>query len=247
MNILSNQLSSDAIEIKHQTPQPGVLRSHASLTIQTRYGQTFVYGRPRNDAENKNQIPGLLDYARRTRLIWLSVIANDPYADWQLIKIEQCLSEAKLCVRDINHSVQQQLDSLQGVHIESAQSLDPVTVDLNFQNPYGYLAAGLVSNYDQLACSIFTATHVGVLNKKRGFQMLNQAGSKIRRLFSATYEWKYTGVTREDIKNQTQNGKRAIESMGECPPDVLAQTHRALNAPDIQQSAPSVSITNTAE
>jgi len=183
----------------------------------------------------------LLDYARRTRLIWLSVVADDPYADWQLIKIENHYESAKAIIVEYDSIVRQKLDSIAGLIIEPAQSVKPVTIELNFQNPYGYLAAALVSDYDQLACRLFSAMHVGVLDKKQGYRMLNKAGSGLRRLFSAAYEWKYTGVTRHDIINQKPNVANAIKIMGVCPEDIMNKTRRAENAPEIQQTGTNVS------
>ncbi len=234
MTLLGNNSDATVVAFKHQTPQPGVLRSQATLTIQTRYGQTFVYGRPRDSKSGKNQIPGLLDYARRVRLIWLSVIADDPYADWQLVRIEQNLFDAKQCIREHDAMVRERLESIQGMKIEPAHSVEPVTIELNFQNAYGYLAAGLVSEYDQLACHIFAASHVGVVTKKQGYQILARAGVGIRRLYATTYGWKYTGVTRQDVLENTQTAQRAAEIMGECLPESLDMSQRAVNAPDVQ-------------
>jgi integrating conjugative element protein (TIGR03761 family) len=236
MTLLDNNSDTTVVAFKHQTPQPGVLRSQATLTIQTRYGQTFIYGRPRDDKKGKNQIPGLLDYARRVRLIWLSVIADDPYADWQLVKIEQSLSAAKQRIREHDFMVRERLESNQGIKIEPAHSVEPVTIELNFQNAYGYLAAGLVSEYDQLACHIFAASHVGVLAKKEGYQILDRAGIGIRRLYATTYGWKYTGVTRQDVLKKTQIAQRAVEIMGDCLPEILDMSQRATNAPDVQMN-----------
>ncbi len=237
MALLDSTNENVVAKIIPQTPQPGVLRSQAQLTIQTRYGQTFIMGRQRNDAEGKNQIPGLLDYARRTRLICLSVVADDPYADWQLLKIEQHLMDAKNNVRQNDYIVRELLESNNGIEIHAAHSVKPITVPLNFQNAYGYLAAALVSDYDQLACRVFSATHAGLLVRKAGFKMLNEAGSGIRRLFSATYQWNFTGVTRADIKLNNKNAERAILSMGECPQRILDMEQRAINAPEIKLSA----------
>ncbi|MCH9699369.1 MAG: TIGR03761 family integrating conjugative element protein, partial [Gammaproteobacteria bacterium] len=233
MSILSTDTEQQPAQATQETKKPGVLRSQATLTLQTKYGQSFIYGRARNDAKGKKQIPGLLEYARRTRIIWLSVLADDPYADWQLVKIENYLENAKQSIQSSNKDIKDALQSISGMEVQPAQSLSPITVPLNFQNPYAYMGAGIVSEYDQLACRVFSATHVGMIRKKQGFIILNQAGAGIRRVFSAAYEWKYSGVTRKDINNKTKIAEHAIQIMGDCPHVILNKTNRASNAPEI--------------
>ncbi len=236
MSMLSTGANENSLVSSQEPPMPGVLRSEATLTLQTKYAQSFIYGRERNAMQGKNQIPGLLDYARRTRIIYLSVIADDPYADWQLIKIEKFIENAKQSIESSEAEIKDALQSMSGIVIQPAQSLSPITVPLNFQNPYGYMGAAIVSQYDQLACQVFSATHSGVLQKKPGFALLNRAGAGIRRVFSAAYEWKYTGVTRNDASNKTKMAEQAIKIMGTCPQDIMDLTRRARNAPEISQN-----------
>jgi hypothetical protein len=92
----------------------------------------------------------------------------------------------------------------------------------------------LIRDYDQFACVIFSAMHVGLLTRKAGHQLLHKTGVSIRRLFGSTYEWKFTGVTRSDVTGQTTQAKRAVEMMGVCPLDVVEKKWRAKIAPEIE-------------
>jgi integrating conjugative element protein (TIGR03761 family) len=234
MSILTPITGQQPVDQREQVKQPGVLRSHITLTLQTRNAQKFVAGRSRDEAMSKHQIPGLLDFGRRSRLIWLSVVADDPYADWQLLKTEALMAACKTILQEQDQSVATCLMSVVGLDVQPAESIEPAHIQLNFQNQYGYLAANLLSEYDLLACSIFSAMHAGILEKQKGYRMLGTASTSLRRLLSSTYEWRFTGVTRLDINNQTAVASKAIEIMGVCPNNVLDRTHRADHSPEIE-------------
>ncbi|MCH9697757.1 MAG: TIGR03761 family integrating conjugative element protein [Gammaproteobacteria bacterium] len=230
-----NAKISELMDFSKLTPQiPGMLRSDTSLTLHTHYALAFVTGRARQESQQRNAIPGLLAFAKRTRLLWQSTQADDPYADWQLLIIEQDLEAA---TRLIGNWHQQLSDSLTMHHTLSwtnAQSIQPTIIRLQFHNPYGYLAAACVGEYDQLACRILLGIHVGLLTKQSGFQTLNQTGRCLRRLFSQVYTWKRTGVTRTDIDHNTQRAQQAIARLGDCPIDILEKRHRGIYAPEIR-------------
>ena len=156
---------------KSPREQPGGLRSETSMTLQTRQAQKLVLGRKRS--KDVEPIIGLLDFGRRMKLIWLSAEADDPYADWFLLKIEASLQEARQLVQDKSSWLDNILNDLEGFDIKMASSLQPIHVPIYFQNPYGYMGAYLVADYDALARSVFTARHIGLIDRHTAEKILN--------------------------------------------------------------------------
>ena len=215
--------------------QPGGLRSTTSMTLQTRQAQKIVVGRKRD--KGIEPIIGLLDFGRRMKLIWLSAEADDPYADWYLLKVEQALQKARELVQEKKQWLDDVLNDLEGFDIQVASSLQPIHVQIYFQNPYGYMGAYLVADYDALARSVFTARHIGLIDRNIAENTLNAAGRAIRRTFVLSSQWKFTGVVREDLLQQNQAAQRAMDTFGECPAEILSLAKRAKMAPPIKRRA----------
>ncbi len=221
--------------------QPGGLRSETRMTIQTRQAQKIVVGRRRG--KDVQPIIGLLDFGRRMKLLWLSAQADDPYADWYLLRIEESINGAKTVIVEKKQWLDEVLNAMEGFDVGRAHSLEPIQVSIVFQNPYGYMGAYLVSDYDALCCSVFTASHIGLIDRKMANSIMSAAGKSIRRTFDIVAKWKFTGVTRKDIQVKNPSGIRAIETYGECPEPVLAKTKRANISPEIRDKQKSVEIT----
>lgn len=113
--------------------QPGGLRSETRMTIQTRQAQKLVLGRKR--AKGVQSIVGLLDFGRRMKLLWLSAQADDPYADWYLLRIEESINESKIVMTEKKKWLDDVLNSMSGFEINIAQSLEPIQVPIVFLKP----------------------------------------------------------------------------------------------------------------
>ena len=212
--------------------QPGGLRNETRMTIQTREAQKIVVGR--RGGKGVQPIIGLLNFGRRMKLLWLSAQADDPYADWHLLRIEEAMNEARATINEKRQWLDETLNSMEGFDISVASSLEPIQVNILFQNPYGYMGAYLVADYDALCRSVFTAVHIGLIDRKTGNSTINAAGRMIRRTFDIAAQWKFTGVTREDIRVQSPIALKAINLYGECPEPVLKKEKRAKISPEIR-------------
>lgn len=144
--------------------EPGSLRNNTRMIIQTRQAQKLVTGRKRSG--DVSAIIGLMDFGRRMKLLWLSSEADDPYADWYLLQIENSIKEARVLINEKKSWLNDVLNTMDGVEVEIAQSLKPINISIYFQNPIGYMGAYLVKDYDLLACSVFTARHIGLIDRK---------------------------------------------------------------------------------
>ncbi|HSH28958.1 MAG TPA: TIGR03761 family integrating conjugative element protein [Thiohalobacter sp.] len=215
---------------------PGALRSQATLEIQTRQAQRLVYGRR---AEGGVQgIVGLLRFAALLRVIWSGSVNDDPYADWWLVQIEQELLAARETVAALRGEVDARLESAPAVNITLAQSLEPARVDLNFSNPYAFMAAYLLADFDALVRAVLTARHVGLLDRAGAERLLQEGGRSVRRAYNTAHGYRYLALTRDDVRQGTSKAIRARELLGDLPRAVLEGELRADHAPELRRREP---------
>ena len=217
------------------TASPGTLRGDARLTIQTRQAQRLVHGR-RHTSETPGII-GLVQFGNLMRRIWTAAAADDPYADWALLRVHDALEAGRAVVARLTTDVEELLQGCAGVSIEVAHSLQPIDVPLQFANPYGYMGAYLISDFDTLVRGVLTARHVGLLTRTEAERMLNAGAGAARSAFARASAWKYCAVTRSDLVQSTQRGAHARQLMGDLPPDVLDGSRRAPHAPEVRTLA----------
>ena len=225
--------------------QPGTLRHDVTMEIQTMLAQRLIRGRERS--EEVNPIVGVIGFGQRTGALWRAAESDDPYADWVLLRIEESLQSIKKSIDSHSKRIGEVLEAMDGFEIDIAQSSEPARIPLQFNNPYGYMVAYLVSDFDKLSCKVLTARHLGLIERQRSDEILREAGRGIRRLLNCAFEWRFTGVNREDIRQQNQNAARAQQQMGNVPADVLSGQKRARMAPQIHSGKNSASPTEGVE
>jgi len=215
--------------------QPGALRAVVTLTLETRQAQRMVKGRP--GTVDKPAIIGLIGFANRLRVIWHGARADDPYADWWLVKVHNALDVADLAVQASLDAVQTHLTGIEAISTTPGASVRPVRTPLRFSNPYAYRAAHLVAAYDRLVRAVLTSRHIGVVTRDDAARVLAFGGRQLRRAFLSPLGYRLTGITREDVSQGTARYSKAQASMGEVPADVVSGALRAPHAPDRPMSA----------
>lgn len=223
-----------AVDYATAAERPGTLRGEASLLIQTRQAQRLVYGR--RQSQEQAGIIGLVRFGMLMKRIWTSAMLDDPYADWFLIQIHESLETGRETIQKLRAEVDALLKAVEGVDITVAHSLKPVRVPLQFANPYGYMGAYVIADYDELVRAALTARHVGLLPRDSTELMLQRSGRTVRRTFGIPTQWKHCAVNRDDVRQDTPRGRTARETMGELPQDVLDGTRRAHHAPAIHKA-----------
>jgi len=209
--------------------RPGVLRGAAILTLQTRQAQRLVAGRA--GTAGKPAIIGLLGFATRLRAIWDGARADDPYADWWLIRIDRALEEAGGALATAAAEANAALARQEGIAVTPGTSVRPVQVPLRFSTPYAYRGAQLVAALDSLVRAILTARHVGLLTRADTERAIQGAGRWARSAFASPVGYRLTGLTRADVVQNTARAEQARLRMGEVPEAVRLGTERAPHAP----------------
>ena len=216
--------------------RPGILRGGASLDIQTRQAQRLVYGRQKT--EEKEHIVGLVRFGMNMKRIWSAAARDDPYADWILLQVEETLNSARDHINALCKETETLLSTAAtGIQIDVAHSLEPVRIRLQFANAYGYMGAYLIADFDQLVCMLLTARHVGLIGRDNSAKTLHHCARQVRHAFALSARWKFTLITRDDVRHNTpkaQKAKEAMSTLGELPQEIIDTTKRAQIAPEIQ-------------
>ena len=215
--------------------RPGALRGQAWLTLQTRYAGRLVKGR--QGAADRPPITGLLGFANLLRAIWHGARADDPYADWWLVRVDRALSLAGANLDDAKTALEERLATAEGMDVDTAASVKPTRVKLQFANPYAYRGAQLLVFYDGFARRVLSAQYVGLLTRIDAEQRLHHAAKPIRRAFASALGYRFLGITRLDVAQGTAKAEQAVESMGAVPAEILSGAVRAELAPVRPESA----------
>jgi integrating conjugative element protein (TIGR03761 family) len=196
-----------------------------TLILHTHQAQQMIQGRPASPALNQSRISGLLDFARNCTGLWFAASANDPYADWALIQIEAKLAAIECEFKTHSARLVQRLND-QNIAINPAQSITPYQHTWVFKTPYANLAAGLLTHYDALLCSVLTARQLGLIDHGEQHRRMSTYSRSLRQLFALPNFWQPTGIQRSQIDQQSDTVQCAIQRYGDCPADILAGTHR---------------------
>ena len=219
--------------------RPGVLRGGATLTLQTRQAQRLVKGR--GYTAEKPAIIGLIGFANLLRSIWHGARADDPYADWWMLKVHAALDLAQQELVAAEQELATRFQTMAAIEVAAPTSIKPARIALNFSNPYAFRAARLVGLYDGLVRAVLSARHVGLLAREEAERALHQGGRQVRRALQSAIGYRFLGLTRLDIAQGTAKAQQARDAMGELPADVLAGVRRAPCAPAVAvPTAPAV-------
>jgi len=202
-----------------ETAEPGSLRGEVWLSVQTRQAKRLIYGRPAS--LDKAAIMGLVGFADRLRMIWQAVRDDDPYADWWLIKVDDALSKAREGIKAERLALEGCLKRLAALEIAVASSQKPYRMALKFANPYAYRGAQLIAEFDDLARTLLTCRHVGMLSTELTEQVLNQHARAIRGVFAIPQGYRLLKVDRPGVMRGSEPAIEAKQRMGQVPEAVL--------------------------
>lgn len=208
---------------------PGKLRGDVWLNVQTHHAQRLVTGRPRT--ADKPAIVGLMGFANRVRVIWNAARADDPYAGWWLIRIEDAMSRAQARLKAEREALAAAFNHESILEIEVAASEKPYRLGLRFASPYAYRGAQLIAGFDATACRILTLKHIGLMDRALAARSLNVCASVIRHVFAATQGYRALGIDREAVLAGCDAAHEAAAAMGDLPEDVLSGVRCAALGP----------------
>ena len=208
---------------------PGPMHPKVSLTTQSRYARLLVLGR--SVSADTPAIMGLLAFADQLRVIWSAARADDPWADWWLIRIDEAIDLVQHRLETATTNIEHYLRTQSALEIDIATSERPYRVKLRFVNPYAYRGAQLIAEFDAAVRTILTARHVGLINAAQAHRTMTRCSGALRTLFAMPQGFRVFRLDRAAVKAGGPTVAAATESLGPVPPAVLCGEHRPRLAP----------------
>lgn len=182
----------------------------ASLTLHTEVANKLFYA-----TWERGNI-GLVQFASQVAKIYKSSKADDPYADWYLMKIYDAVFSAKERLKEIEEKTTSYFNNQRGLSLQYSRS-KPWHQELRIVSPYSYMGASLLTDLDNILRQIIIIRHVGV-QTENAFT-IKQPIKELQDAFAVPFVWKETKVTREDIRSNNQKAISAKEKFKEILPD----------------------------
>jgi integrating conjugative element protein (TIGR03761 family) len=187
----------------------------ASLTLHTEIANKLFYA-----TWERGNI-GLVQFASQVAKIYKSSKADDPYADWYLMKIYDAIFAAKKYLKDIKEKTSAYFDNQSGLSLQYERS-KPWEQQLRIVSPFSYMGASLLIELDNILRQIIIIRHVGVQTENEF--TIKEPIKKLQYAFAVPFIWKDTKVTRDDVRSNNQKAISAKEKFKEAlPDDVLNQ------------------------
>ena len=206
-----------------------MLRGEVWLTVESHHARRLILGRAATG--EKAAIVGLVGFADRLRVIWNAARADDPYADWWLIKVDEVLERARSRIKKEQSALDKCIEQRSALQIKVVTTSKPYRVALNFANPYAYWGAHLIAEFDTTARTILTAKRVGLMSGNLAAETLRGCAGAIRSLFAVPQGYRVFRIDRDAVKADSKTAKEAAEFMGELPEAVLLSERSAALTP----------------
>ncbi len=214
---------------------PGSLHSDNSfILLHTRHAMVLFDGR--RGSENKAEIYGVPRFSGSAGQIYNAAKADDPWADWWLVKIDEQIDRARSKLKEYRNELDLLYPASKNINITTPESIKPVGKPLEFGTPsYPYRLAYLIVDYDELCTMIRGLVHHGLLPKAKSERYMHLAGKPIRAALQSASGYRFQGVTRNDYLAKNPKAQKALTLMGEVPQDVLELKIRSDFAPILHQ------------
>lgn len=216
-------------QVNSSKPTLGVLRGRVTLKIQTRQAFRLIHGR--RGEKGVPPILGLLGFAEKLKTVWNGAKADDPYAHWWLWEVEQALKQTRNRIRQTHESLIRQRERHCALEISEAISMDPEKIVLQFANPYAFIGAQMVAEYDRLICCQRTLVHIGLVLTAEQEQQIGTCERRIRATFLVPQRYRCLGIDKKAIEECTLQAQQAQKQMGEISEAILTGQRRATLAP----------------
>lgn len=222
----------------------GPLRSEIVFTLHTQYAARLWNGRQLEKNENGEvlassilSIPNALSLLNQ---IQQDAEKDDPYADDFLLRFEQKVLGFRTEMQQITwRMVELYKEKIpENFQIERCANITPIEYPIFVNTQLGYQLLYLLSDFDTLARTVMTASHIALITRRDASDWLDSGAKLIRRCFGVIENYKHSGITRQDAAENNARYQAAIKRMKyTLSEDVLSGTTRALFAPAIKRNS----------
>ncbi|EDQ7230742.1 TIGR03761 family integrating conjugative element protein [Salmonella enterica subsp. enterica] len=236
---MSEQIPLSPQENYHITSGP--LRSAITIELHTHLATRTWTGRQENAEENTRAIIGMPRFLSILNIIRLDCVADNPYADMWMLRLEERLLAAREEMNDLISSTKTVFSQLpEMMSVEGCLSIQPARFPVFAASQLGFIAIYLLTDYDSLLRNALLANHMAFLSRAELSSLNQRGGNIIRSILVLAQKYRRIPVTRQDIRERNARAIAAEEQVGPVPEDIFDGSLRSAWAPPLRQSASEV-------
>lgn len=159
-----------------------------TMQLHTKEAFRLFMGRAKDPAGQYAQIVGGKRVAAALKCLWLLSGADNPYADWALLRHEELILEIGTKLTKEIARLEQKLERQRerGLQYSILRSTEPKVLLLGFKSPYGYAISDLVVQFDYYVRTVKTLVRKDQLTDDQGRQSIRELTRTIRSSFIET-------------------------------------------------------------
>lgn len=225
------QVAADTVAL------PGSLGhdSAGSMSLHTREALRVFSGRAANTKARIAPLPGGRHYAAAMKTIWYLSGADNPYADWILIRAYDGLVTLRARMAAQTAAREATLAELRrkGLVFDVLASARPLTVALGFRSPYGFAIAETIVEFDYYVRLVQTLVRTDRLSDADGVTDIHALSQGLFGLYHKAMRWERVllgkalqHLCRADFRPEAGMDARervaaAAAQLGKLPRDIL--------------------------
>ena len=204
-----------------------------TIELSTKPAYRLFTGRQRTD--KRRGILGVPGFSGILKGIETDIRNDDPYADFFFHKIERSIDELEFYLKEELADIEelQKLKVPNGMKVPEVSSKSPAVMPLRFSSKLGFRLCFQLLTIDEIMKKILMLSHIGIMSSKEKFSHFSNLERKFRSVMSQVYQYKHTGVNRDDMMTKNQRAMKAIKEMGELEEGYLKGELRSDEAPPL--------------
>lgn len=219
--------------VNNQKGKLASVTSAGDITVElaTRSAVRLWHGR--ETTEKRRGIIGMAGFGRLLRTVEQSIKEDDPYADCFYAKIESAIADLS---DDLDADMKAMDDLIESgipaeMTVPKVVNEEPVVVPVKFSSSLGFKLVYQLIKADKIALKVLQASHLGLLDGNDKLVYLSNNERKIRAVMNRVFDFKYTGVTRDDVAANNPKAQKADNLMGKISEGYMTGELRSPNAP----------------
>lgn len=214
----------------------GPLRSAITVELHTHLATRTWTGRQANPEENTHAIIGMPRFLSILNIIRLDCVADNPYADMWMLRLEERLLAAREEMNDLISSTKTVFSQLlpEMMTVENCLSIQPARFPVFAASQLGFIAIYLLTDYDGLMRNALLANHMAFLSRAELNSLNQRGGNIIRSILVLAQRYRRLSVTRQDIREGNVRALAAQEQAGPVPNDIFDGSLRSAWAPPLR-------------
>lgn len=219
----------------------GPLRSSITIELHTHLATRTWTGRQPDPAENIHGIIGMPRFLNIMNVIRLDTVADNPYADLWMLRLEERLLVAREEMNVLIGSMKTVFSQLpETMTVEGCASIQPARFPVFASTQPGFIAIYLLTDFDELMRKALLAQHMALINRVQMSELREKGGNLIRSILVLAQKYRRIPVSRQDIRECNARAVAAEEMAGAVPEDIFDGSRRSAWAPPLRQSASEV-------